>query len=420
MANMTEQHESSAEATDTGHLTVAGAQVNAEDIELAIFAFAGRLRGAGADFFADFSRFLLTWAPQCKAQLFQDAFAAFILDSQPSYFIEIGTGEGEAISNTYLLEKQFGWSGMVVEPNPVFLPSLKAKRSCTISTACVFDATGKSITFRCTQEPEFSQVVSGLSDMHQERRMADFTEIEVTTTSLNDLLEQNGCPQAMGFLSLDVEGAEFDILHTFDFDRWSFDALCVEHNYSPAREEIHTLLTEHKYVRVFENFSQWDDWYVHRRMADRHPGLRRMLQEEEQAAKPADAPSFVSWALEAIQRNELAVAETLAERAIGIDPTFGAAYRTLADVAVRGGRRTLARRHWQSALDVDPADTWAHIGMAELLAATGAIPQALDHLQSAVEADPSNSRALELTSKLQSRLGPQWQASQLQTKHREQ
>jgi hypothetical protein len=38
--------------------------------------------------------------------------------------------------------------------------------------------------------------------------------------------------------------------------------ISVEHNYTPERERLHVLLKSKGYGRVFERFSQWDDWYV--------------------------------------------------------------------------------------------------------------------------------------------------------------
>ena len=63
-------------------------------------------------------------------------------------------------------------------------------------------------------------------------------------------------------MSIDTEGSEFAILNAFDFDRWRFGALTVEHNFLPQREAIHTLLVSHGYTRVLAHISKQDDWYV--------------------------------------------------------------------------------------------------------------------------------------------------------------
>lgn len=83
----------------------------------------------------------------------------------------------------------------------------------------------------------------------------------MSTLSLEDLLAKYSAPASLDFLSIDVEGNEYEILRSFPFDRYSFQVIFCEHNFMPQREKIHTLLSGHVYVRKYEHFSQFDDWY---------------------------------------------------------------------------------------------------------------------------------------------------------------
>ena len=85
---------------------------------------------------------------------------------------------------------------------------------------------------------------------------------EVKTISLNDLLEKHGAPAEIDYLSIDTEGSELEILGAFDFDRYRIKIISCEHNYTPYRAQIHTLLTGKGYKRKLESFSHFDDWYV--------------------------------------------------------------------------------------------------------------------------------------------------------------
>jgi hypothetical protein len=38
----------------------------------------------------------------------------------------------------------------------------------------------------------------------------------------------------------------------------------IEHNNEPWREDTKTLMQQHGYSRVLEDFSRYDDWYLHR------------------------------------------------------------------------------------------------------------------------------------------------------------
>ncbi|HMP30954.1 MAG TPA: FkbM family methyltransferase, partial [Saprospiraceae bacterium] len=82
------------------------------------------------------------------------------------------------------------------------------------------------------------------------------------TISLVDLLDEYNAPLEIDFLSIDTEGSEFDILNCFNFEKYTFKVIVVEHNYTPNREKIKNLLESKRYKRVLMNVSQWDDWYL--------------------------------------------------------------------------------------------------------------------------------------------------------------
>ena len=62
------------------------------------------------------------------------------------------------------------------------------------------------------------------------------------------------------FASIDTEGSEFEILEAFDFKRYPFKVITCEHNFTPAREKIHGLLTAAGYVRKYEKVSDFQDF----------------------------------------------------------------------------------------------------------------------------------------------------------------
>jgi hypothetical protein len=82
--------------------------------------------------------------------------------------------------------------------------------------------------------------------------------IEVTTTSLMDLLQQNQAPPVIDYLSIDTEGSELEILAGIDWGRHQFRCITVEHNFTAQREGIQALLEAQDYQRLE---AQWDDWY---------------------------------------------------------------------------------------------------------------------------------------------------------------
>lgn len=200
------------------------------------------------------------------AQNFQDVFALYALQREsPGFFVEFGSTDGISLSNSYLLETRYGWSGILAEPARCWSQALRANRRCSIDLRCVWTTSGEKLSFVETAVAELSTIGSfAARDMHSGGRTENnSSNYEVTTISLNDLLRENDAPQRIDFLSIDTEGSEYPILSHFDFDAYDVKVITVEHNYvEKDREQIRLLLESKGYRRIFEKFSGWDDWYV--------------------------------------------------------------------------------------------------------------------------------------------------------------
>ncbi len=131
-----------------------------------------------------------------KAQLFQDLMVLHELgERRDGFFVEFGACDGELFSNTFALEKYFGWTGAVAEPSPVWHSALFRNRSCFISTKCVFPNSGETIVFNEAPAGEFSTIDSyTASDGHAAAR-AEGKRLSVETISLRDLLIRSNAPR---------------------------------------------------------------------------------------------------------------------------------------------------------------------------------------------------------------------------------
>ena len=206
---------------------------------------------------------LLQYFGSSKAQLWQDLFVLSELEfKRNGFFVEFGAANGIDLSNTYLLEKEFNWTGILAEPAKYWHSELKRNRSAFISDKCVWVDSTSTLTFNETSTPELSTIASfSCGDMHRQSRESG-REYSVDTISLNDLLIKYDAPPNIDYLSIDTEGSEFAILSSLDFEKFSFKVITCEHAYTKEREHIKALLESHGYVRKYQELSAFDDWYV--------------------------------------------------------------------------------------------------------------------------------------------------------------
>lgn len=199
-----------------------------------------------------------------QSQIGQDLFVLHMLrEKREGYFVEFGATDGVALSNTCLLEREFGWRGICAEPSRHWHPRLRANRRCSIDERCVWSRSGDSLRFAECEVGEFSTLSSFVdSDGHAALRQ-HAREYEVPTVLLSDLLAEHGAPRDVDYLSIDTEGSEFEILSAHDFSRFRFRVITVEHNgLRKRRNQIARLLSAKGYRRSMPAISRWDDWYV--------------------------------------------------------------------------------------------------------------------------------------------------------------
>src|ERR1700728_2790728 len=87
---------------------------------------------------------VLTSVPESRSQFKQEVFAfAMAKGKRNGYFVEFGACDGLHLSNTLVLEKMFGWQGILSGPARAWHAGLKANRSAIIDLRCVFSESGK-------------------------------------------------------------------------------------------------------------------------------------------------------------------------------------------------------------------------------------------------------------------------------------
>ena len=200
------------------------------------------------------------------------------LSVKHGYFIELGANDGLNQSNTYKLQKDFGWSGLLIEPSPIqFAKCVKSRTFANIPAikcaACVpFGYVDKFVEI---EEANLMSVAKGLNVSNYDaishadigkQFLADSRlryQYGAIARTLTSLLDEVKAPDSIDLLSLDVEGNELAVLQGLDFNRYKPKWILVEVR-SPEIEAYlnnfsyrkHSLLTENEsYADVLFCFS---------------------------------------------------------------------------------------------------------------------------------------------------------------------
>jgi len=197
------------------------------------------------------------------SQLEQDLISLLITKNlEGGYFVEFGAASGTSGSNTYLLEKKFGWNGIVAEPAEIYREDLLASRKCHVDFRCVYSESGQLLDFIESKTTMLSTIVGfeNNDSLSEDRKVRRIYQVE--TVSLNDLLIHYKAPKRVNYISIDTEGSELDIISQLNFNDYIFDFLSIEHN-SPQQEIlIEKFMNSKGYKRILRNYSQFDSWFV--------------------------------------------------------------------------------------------------------------------------------------------------------------
>lgn len=182
------------------------------------------------------------------------------VDYDNGFYVELGANDGLNQSNTAYFEKSRGWRGVLIEPSPHrFLDCMRNRsdRNAIYCAACVsFDYPDRFVEMRYAN---LMSVAEGLeSDLkdpshHLEVAKAHLRNQEVIFSfgaiarTLTAILDESKAPQDIDFLSLDVEGAEIEVLKGTDLDKYRINLLLIE-----CRDlgKMKAYLAEHGYEHI--------------------------------------------------------------------------------------------------------------------------------------------------------------------------
>jgi len=156
----------------------------------------------------------------------------FFKNQEDGFFVEIGAFDGLQGSNCYHFEKFMKWKGIAIEASPTQFNKLKKNRNCQLHNVAL-----SSIK----KEVEFYEVIEGFTQMsginntnYQDsfdriinKSKSKINKIKTHSTVLSEIIPNN---QIIDLLSIDIEGNEFEVLSSIDYNIYQIKVIILENN----------------------------------------------------------------------------------------------------------------------------------------------------------------------------------------------
>lgn len=163
------------------------------------------------------------------------------VDYDNGFYVELGANDGMTQSNSYYFELKRGWRGVLVEPSPhnyLACRELRGTKNSVHCNACVgFDYKEKFVEISYANlmsvsngiELDLENVEKHLESAQRHLRVFEKAFIfGAVAKPLTRILDDSGAPALIDFLSLDVEGAEIEVLKGIDFEKYAFKFMLIE------------------------------------------------------------------------------------------------------------------------------------------------------------------------------------------------
>jgi FkbM family methyltransferase len=194
----------------------------------------------------------------------------FFKGYKKGFYVDVGAHDGITINNTLYFEKNHNWTGINVEPIKSVFDKLVTNRPNNVNLNYAVCNNDGETEFLCNKG--YTEMISGIKSnfdprhlqrLHDENiQMGSTTElIKVNTKKLETIFDENNVSH-INYLSIDVEGAEFEVIKSINFDKVFIDIINFEDNYSDVSIPIIKYLEDKNFVELDKRYG--DIFMIHK------------------------------------------------------------------------------------------------------------------------------------------------------------
>ena len=199
--------------------------------------------------------FVDSWAFKSYSQEGEDMILRRLFDNQKSgFYVDVGAHHPKRFSNTYFFYKQ-GWSGINIDAMPGSMKLFDKVRSRDINIEKPIFDKKQTLTYYSFNEPALNSFSKKLSNERNGKNGYFIKSSQsIKATTLEHILDKNLAKnQEIDFLSIDVEGLDFAVLKSNNFNKFRpkvilLEVLDRENLINSENSSIVQYLTNNKYT----------------------------------------------------------------------------------------------------------------------------------------------------------------------------
>jgi hypothetical protein len=145
------------------------------------------------------------------------------------FYVDVGAHHPKRFSNTYFFYKK-GWCGINIDAMPGSMKAFEKFRAKDINLEMPISSKKQVLTYYAFNEPALNGFSKDISERRNElsNYKIEFTK-DIETSTLEEVLDQNlPSNQVIDFLTVDVEGLDFDVVKSINFEKYRPRVILVE------------------------------------------------------------------------------------------------------------------------------------------------------------------------------------------------
>jgi FkbM family methyltransferase len=193
---------------------------------------------------------------------FEHVLGRYLLSHRDFFFVQVGANDGIAYDPINRFVRQRGWQGVLIEPVADYMVALRRNyegiEGIEFRQVAISNEVGERLLYKVRAAPGLPDWASTLASFslptilsHRPALPAIDSLIETETVHclpLSQIFSELG-DRTVDLLQIDVEGLDYMVLQTLDFDRWRPPILHFEHGHlrEEELEECLRFLIRHGY-----------------------------------------------------------------------------------------------------------------------------------------------------------------------------